>query len=95
MSSFLIEDAYQITGIGVVLVGKVTSGNLKPGMKARVDDRAIEIRSIEKNHQQLAEAKMGENVGINIKQLSSESGGFFARIFGSRNSFNNIFRNYK
>ncbi len=93
MSSFLIEDAYYITGIGTVLVGTVKSGILKPGMRSRIDGKVIEAKSIEKNHELLTEARMGDNVGINIKQLDPPIG-FFARTF-SGNKLYSAFKNYK
>ena len=93
MSSFLIEDAYYIIGIGTILVGTVKGGVLKPGMRARIDSRVIEAKSIEKNHVQLSEAKMGENVAINIKQLEPKIG-FFAKM-SSGNKLYNDFKNYK
>ena len=91
MSSFIIEDAYYITGIGTILVGRVASGDLRPGMKSRVNDRVIAIKSIEQHHSQLSVARVGDNVGISIKQLSSDEG-FFAKLFNSQTKLYNLFK---
>ncbi len=64
-----IQDAYSITGVGTVPVGRVESGVMK------LNDRVIfmpsgavgEVKSIEIHHQQLQQAIPGDNVGFNIR----------------------------
>jgi len=68
-----IQDVYNITGIGVVPVGRVETGVLK------VNDKVIavpgregkgipgEVKSIEMHHEQLKEAVPGDNVGLSVR----------------------------
>ncbi len=64
-----IQDAYSITGVGTVPVGRVESGVMK------VNDKIIfmpagavgEVKSIEIHHQQLPQAIPGDNVGFNVR----------------------------
>ncbi len=68
-----IQDVYNITGIGVVPVGRVETGILK------VNDKVIavpgregkgvpgEVKSIEMHHEQLKEAAPGDNVGLSVR----------------------------
>lgn len=68
-----IQDVYNITGIGVVPVGRVETGIMK------VNDKVIavpgregkgvfgEVKSIEMHHEQLQQAEPGDNVGINVR----------------------------
>lgn len=73
-----IQDVYEITGIGVVPVGKVETGILKVGQKIIVlpgrSGTGIpgEIKSIEMHHEQLTEAPAGYNIGINVKGLGKK-----------------------
>lgn len=64
-----IQEAYTITGIGTVPVGRVETGKLKPndtvifmpsGLKA-------EVKSIEMHHETLSEALPGDNIGFSVK----------------------------
>ncbi len=68
-----IQDVYNITGIGVVPVGRVETGVLK------VNDKVIavpgregkgvpgECKSIEMHHEQMQSAEPGDNVGISVR----------------------------
>ena len=68
-----IQDVYNITGIGVVPVGRIETGVLK------VNDKVIavpgregkgvpgEVKSIEMHHEQLKEARPGDNVGLSVR----------------------------
>ncbi len=68
-----IQDVYNITGIGVVPVGRVETGVLK------VNDKLIavpgregkgvpgECKSIEMHHEQMQSAEPGDNVGISVR----------------------------
>jgi len=64
-----LQDVYSITGIGVVPVGRVETGVLKPGMKVSFQpaDKVGEIKSIEMHHEQLEIAEPGDNVGFNVR----------------------------
>jgi elongation factor 1-alpha len=68
-----IQDVYNITGIGVVPVGRVESGILKPGDKiiatpGREGKGVIaECKTIEMHHEQIKEAIPGDNVGLSVR----------------------------
>ncbi len=68
-----IQDVYNITGIGVVPVGRVESGILKPRDKliavpGREGNGVIgECRTIEMHHEQIKEAIPGDNVGLSVR----------------------------
>ncbi len=66
-----IQDAYSITGVGTVPVGRVETGILK------VNDKVIfmpsgavgEVKSIEMFHKQQPEARPGDNIGFNVRGI--------------------------
>jgi len=68
-----IQDVYNITGIGVVPVGKVESGILKAGDKliATPGREGIgimgECKTIEMHHTQIPQAIPGDNVGLSVR----------------------------
>ncbi len=68
-----IQDVYNITGIGVVPVGRVETGVMKIGDKiTAVPGRegkgvAGEVKSIEMHHEQLQSAEPGDNCGFNVR----------------------------
>ncbi|MCS7122339.1 MAG: translation elongation factor EF-1 subunit alpha [Candidatus Micrarchaeota archaeon] len=64
-----IQDVYNIQGFGVVVVGKVESGIMKPGMKAVINPGGyvVEVKKIETHHQEIPEAVPGDNIGVNVK----------------------------
>ncbi|MFH1400722.1 MAG: translation elongation factor EF-1 subunit alpha [Nanoarchaeota archaeon] len=68
-----IQDVYNITGIGVVPVGRVETGRMKIGQKVVAvpgrEGKPVhgEVKSIEMHHEQLQEAIPGDNVGFNVR----------------------------
>lgn len=70
---FPIQDVYNITGIGVVPVGRVETGIMKPGDKLVAvpgrEGKEIhgEVKTIEMHHEQLKQAIPGDNVGLSCK----------------------------
>ncbi|MGM5483719.1 MAG: translation elongation factor EF-1 subunit alpha [Nanobdellota archaeon] len=68
-----IQDVYNITGIGVVPVGKIETGVLKVGAKIVAvpgrEGKQVpgECKSIEMHHEQYKEAYPGDNVGISVR----------------------------
>jgi elongation factor 1-alpha len=68
-----IQDVYNITGIGVVPVGKIETGVMKIGQKVMAvpgrEGKGVpgEVKSIEMHHSQMQQAKPGDNVGINVR----------------------------
>jgi elongation factor 1-alpha len=67
-----LQDVYKIGGIGTVPVGRVETGILKPGMSVTFAPSGIttEVKSVEMHHEALVEAKPGDNVGFNIKNVA-------------------------
>jgi elongation factor 1-alpha len=64
-----IQDVYAITGVGAVPVGRVETGVLKTGDKVVFEPSGAtaEVKSVEVHHQQIGEAKPGDNVGFNVR----------------------------
>jgi len=67
-----LQDVYKIGGIGTVPVGRVETGILKPGMSVTFAPAGVttEVKSVEMHHEALTEAKPGDNVGFNCKNIS-------------------------
>jgi len=68
-----LQDVYNISGIGVVPVGKIETGVMKVGQKVVAvpgrEGKGVpgEVKSIEMHHEQFKEAIPGDNVGISVK----------------------------
>lgn len=68
-----VQDVYNITGIGVVPVGKIETGIMKVGQKViAVPGREGtgvkgEVKTIEMHHSQQTDAEPGDNVGISVR----------------------------
>jgi elongation factor 1-alpha len=69
-----LSDVYKISGIGTVPVGRVETGILKPGMVVNFAPTNLtsEVRSIEMHHENLKEAKPGDNIGFNIRNIAQK-----------------------
>jgi elongation factor 1-alpha len=67
-----LQDVYKIGGIGTVPVGRVETGVMKPGMSVVFAPAGVttEVKSIEMHHEQISEAKPGDNIGFNVKNVS-------------------------
>jgi elongation factor 1-alpha len=68
-----VQDVYNITGIGVVPVGKIVTGIMKLGDKVvgvpGREGKAVpgEVKTIEMHHEQITQAEPGDNVGISVR----------------------------
>ncbi|MDP2973470.1 MAG: elongation factor 1-alpha, partial [Candidatus Diapherotrites archaeon] len=64
-----IQDVYSIKGIGLVPVGRVETGMIKPGDKIIVEPSGVEgeVKTIEMHHEQLSQAVPGDNIGFNVR----------------------------
>jgi len=73
-----IQDVYNITGIGVVPVGRVETGVMKVGDKVIVmpgrEGKGIsgEVKSIEMHHEQMQQAEPGDNIGFNVRGIGKK-----------------------
>ena len=66
-----LQDVYKISGIGTVPVGRVETGVMKPNMTVTFAPGGVttEVKSIEMHHEALQEAKPGDNIGFNVKNI--------------------------
>ncbi|MBR9681753.1 MAG: translation elongation factor EF-1 subunit alpha [Candidatus Altiarchaeota archaeon] len=66
-----IQDSYTISGIGTVPVGRIETGVLKVNDQVSFMPSNVggEVKSIEMHHQQMKEAKPGDNVGFNVRGI--------------------------
>jgi len=69
-----VQDAYTISGIGTVPVGRVETGTMKPGDKIIfMPAKAVgEVKSIEMHHQEIKEAVPGDNIGWNVRGVEKK-----------------------
>ena len=66
-----VEDAYTISGIGTVPVGRVETGTMKKGDKVifMPGGTAGEVKSIEMHHEEIPQALPGDNIGWNVRGI--------------------------
>ena len=73
-----IQDVYNITGIGVVPVGRVETGIMKVGDKVTVvpgrEGKGVngEVKTIEMHHEQMQQAEPGDNIGFNVRGIGKK-----------------------
>lgn len=69
-----IQDVFTITGHGTVPVGRVETGSMKVNEKVvfMPSGASGEVKKIEMHHQEMAEAKCGDNVGFNVKGVDKK-----------------------
>ena len=69
-----IQDVFTITGHGTVPVGRVETGTMKINEKVvfMPSGATGEVKKIEMHHQEMAEAKCGDNVGFNVKGVDKK-----------------------
>jgi len=69
-----VQDTYTITGVGTVPVGRIETGVMKVNDVLIFEPSGVkgEVKSIEMHHQQIPEAKPGDNVGVNVRGISKE-----------------------
>lgn len=64
-----VQDAYTISGIGTVPVGRVETGVMKKGQMVTFmpSGASGEVKSIEMHHEEADEARPGDNIGWNVR----------------------------
>lgn len=69
-----IQDVYSIKGVGVVPVGRVETGVLRPNDKVIIMPGGIqtEVKDVEMHHEKLKEAVPGDNVGFNVRGIEKK-----------------------
>ncbi|MGC8949088.1 MAG: elongation factor 1-alpha, partial [Thermoprotei archaeon] len=66
-----VEAVYSISGVGLVPVGRVETGVMKPGdmVVFMPAGKKAEVKSIEMHHKRLDQAIPGDNIGFNVKGI--------------------------
>ncbi|KAB3548122.1 MAG: translation elongation factor EF-1 subunit alpha [ANME-2 cluster archaeon] len=69
-----VQDAYTISGIGTVPVGRVETGVMKLGDKVTFmpSGASGEVKSIEMHHEEIPEAVPGDNIGFNVRGVGKK-----------------------
>ena len=73
-----IQDVYNITGIGLVPVGRVETGVMKVGDKVMVmpgrEGKGVsgECKTIEMHHEMMDKAEPGDNIGFNVRGIEKK-----------------------
>ena len=73
-----IQDVYNITGIGVVPVGRVETGIMKVNDKVIIvpgrEGKGVtgEVKTIEMHHEQMPQAEPGDNIGFSVKGIGKK-----------------------
>ncbi|WP_319506815.1 translation elongation factor EF-1 subunit alpha [uncultured Methanolobus sp.] len=64
-----VQDAYTISGIGTVPVGRVETGIMKKGQSVTFNPSGVtgEVKSIEMHHEEQPQAVPGDNIGWNVR----------------------------
>jgi elongation factor 1-alpha len=67
-----VQDVYTITGIGTVPVGRVETGIMRAGETVVFEPAGVkgEVKTIEMHHEQIPEAKPGDNVGFSVRNVN-------------------------
>ncbi len=68
-ATFQVEDVFSIQGRGTVVVGKLTDGLLRKGMKATVNGKQTEVMEIEINNQSIDSLAVGTPAGVLLSNL--------------------------
>ncbi len=69
-----VQDVYTIKGIGTVPVGRIETGIMKVGQKISFQPSNVagEVKTVEMHHEEMGEAKPGDNVGFNVRGVTKE-----------------------
>jgi elongation factor 1-alpha len=70
-----VQDVYSISGIGVVPVGRIETGIMKPNDKIVFVPSNVsgEVKSIEMHHEEVPEARPGDNVGFSVRGVDRKT----------------------
>ena len=69
-----IQDVYTISGIGTVPVGRIETGQMRPGdtVSFQPSDVSGEVKTIEMHHEEVDLAEPGDNVGFNVRGIGKD-----------------------
>jgi len=68
-ATFQAEDVFSISGRGTIVVGKLTEGIAKKGMRGIVNGKQSEILEIEAQHQSLESLTTGIPAGLLLSNI--------------------------
>jgi len=68
-ATFQAEDVFSISGRGTIVVGKLTEGIAKKGMRGIVNEKQSEILEIEAQHQSLESLTAGMSAGLLLSNI--------------------------
>ncbi|OHB21727.1 MAG: hypothetical protein A2939_05485 [Parcubacteria group bacterium RIFCSPLOWO2_01_FULL_48_18] len=71
-AEFEIQDVFYIEGRGVVVAGKLLSGELKPGMGTEINGKTSGVKSIEVFNRKADALRAGESAGILLSDVKKE-----------------------
>lgn len=73
MAKFRLEDAFNITGRGIALTGRIIEGTIKIGNFIKIGNDLIRINQIEMFSKAFASVESGYNIGILVgNQITKE-----------------------
>jgi translation elongation factor EF-1alpha len=73
MANLKVKEVSTMMG-STIVTGFVRSGELKVGMRAKLNDRTLEIKTLEAGHRPATIAKTGDAVSISVKLFSNVFG---------------------
>lgn len=71
-ATFQVEDIFSIQGRGIVVVGKLTNGIAKKGMKSVINGKQSEITSIEAENKSLESITTGMPAGLLLSNINKD-----------------------
>lgn len=71
-ATFQVENVFYIQGRGIVVVGKLTNGIAKKGMKGVINGKQSEITSIEAENKSLESITTGMSAGLLLSNINKD-----------------------
>ena len=72
---FVVEEVFQLMGVGLVLAGKVLRGELAAGDFLRLPDgRLLRVEGVERGHKRVGRAVAGEAAGVIVRGVGWRPG---------------------
>lgn len=86
-NSFRLEDVFKIAGVGIVLCGAVTEGQIQTGSIVTIEGKDFSVVKIETNNLAKELVVSGENAGIFLTGEKVDKD-FFSQQIGQTLMFN-------
>lgn len=70
-----IQNVYKIPGVGIIPVGRVETGTIRPGMNVVIAPANVttEVKTVDMHQDALPEAVSGDYIGFNIKGVTAKA----------------------